>query len=197
MRLPVYVISSLLALSLVPRGWVAAGGDQLALAPESTLTFDGTSTVRNWTCRATTMVAALDAPGAGAAKAVLSGVKAVRTATFTVPTATLECGNGIMNEHMGKALHSERFPSIGFTLTDYDLTPGSPLRGTIRGTLTINGVSKPIAMPAEFAGDDAILRITGSYPLRMTDWSVVPPKLMMGTLTVGETVQVKFALVLH
>ena len=58
--------------------------------------------------------------------------------------------------------------------------------------------TKPITMPAEFtAGTGSALRVTGAYPLKMTDWQVPPPKLMLGTLKVNEMVTVHFDLQLQ
>lgn len=182
---------------LVASAWrPVAPADELTLLSDSKLWFDGTSTLRDWSCKATAMSAHIEARE-GAPATVLAGTKAVRTVEFTVPTGTLECGNAIMNEHMMKALDGEKYPVIVFTLQDYTLTPGTPLTGTLRGTLLLHGQSKPVTLPAEFkAIPGGGLRVTGAYPLRMTEWSVKPPTLMMGSIKVGPMVTVKFDLLL-
>ena len=168
-------------------------GEPLKLRPESRLWFDGKSTVRDWSCKATAIESSIDASSTAAVSGVLNGQKLVSTATLTFPTAKLDCANGTMNGHMMKALAGEQNPAIVFTLTSYVLNAATPVTGTLQGTLLIHGVTKPITMPAEFtAGTGSALRVTGAYPLKMTDWQVPPPKLMLGTLKVNEMVTVHF-----
>jgi polyisoprenoid-binding protein YceI len=189
------VTAALLCLTVV--GAWRPMGDPLKLAAESRVWFDGTSTVRNWSCKATQIDAAIDAD-AGAAAGVLKGQKAVKTVTLTFPTAKLDCANGTMNGHMMKALNGTTNPNITFALSGYDLSAAAPVKGTLNGALTINGVTKPISMPAEFSSAaNGALHVVGKYSLTMTEWQVVPPKLMMGAMKVGPVVVVNFDLLLN
>jgi acetolactate synthase-1/2/3 large subunit len=77
-----------------------------------------------------------------------------------------------MNEHMWKALNAEQHAQIAFAMTGYELTAGTPMRGTLNGTLTLNGQAKPISFPVEFAAAGSALRVQGSYALKMSDWGV-------------------------
>jgi len=177
--------------------WRPIGG-HLTLAPASRLSFDGTSTVRNWSCTAGTIDAAIEAEGEGPVGAVLQARKAVEEVVLTFPVERLECGNGTMNGHMRKALNADTHRTITFRLTGYELTAGTPVGGTLRGTLTLNGVTKPITLRAQFSqAPGGALRVAGSYPLTMTDWQVTPPTLMLGTLKVAPVVTVQFDLQLQ
>lgn len=181
---------------LIAGAW-RAPADPLVLAPESKLWFEGKSTVRDWSCKATALEAAVDAEGSGAVAAILGGAKAVRTVALTVPVAKLDCENGTMNNHMRKALNAEKHATIAFELSSYELVAGTPVGGTLEGRLTINGVTKPVTLTAEYAaGPDGALRMTGVYPLTMTEWEVAPPRLMMGTMKVNPLVHVHFDLLL-
>jgi hypothetical protein len=171
--------------------------EQMTLGTGSKLWFEGTSTVRNWNCAAGQVDVTVDAD-ANAAAETIGGRKAVRAVQLTVPVARLDCnGNRRMNEHMWKALNAETQTQIVFAMTGYELTAGSPTRGTLNGTLTLNGEAKPISFPVEFAAAGAALRVQGSYGLKMTDWGVKPPTLMMGAMKVGEVVTVRFDLLLQ
>jgi polyisoprenoid-binding protein YceI len=175
-----------------------APGDRLTLSPESRLAFDGGSTVRNWSCSAESIDAAIEAEGGGAVAAVLQARKAVETVVLTVPVDRIDCGNGTMNGHMRKALDADAHRTIVFRLTGYDLAAGPSVAGTLRGTLTLKGVTRPIVLRAEFTTAPAgALRVKGSYPLTMTEWQVTPPTLMLGTLKVDPVVTVRFDLQLH
>jgi polyisoprenoid-binding protein YceI len=129
---------------------------------------------------------------------VLKGQKAVKTVTLSFPTAKLDCANGTMNGHMMKALNATKHPNITFIMTGYELNAAAPVKGTLSGTLMINGVTKPITMPAEFvSGAAGALRATGKYVLTMTEWQVEPPKLMMGAMKVNPVITVNFDLLLQ
>lgn len=170
--------------------------ERMTLAPGSRLWFDGTSTLKSWTCTAEKIEAKIDA-ATGVSDAVLDGRKVAGSLEVGFPVASLECKNGTMNEHMRKALMAVKHPEIKFALTAYNLTKGPPAGGSVQGTLTMNGQSHPIAVPVQFARADGALRVTGKVPVKMTDWGVKPPRLMLGTLKVGDVVTVQFDLLLH
>ena len=168
----------------------------LTLMPTSRLWVDGTSTVRSFSCAAATIDARVETTAPRAVGAVLDGQKVVRSATLTVPAAALDCRNGTMNEHMLKALKAKEFPAITFTVATYDLsTGGGGAQGTATGELQLGGATRPITVTGTVARDaDGALHITGSYPLRMTEWGLKPPSLMMGTMKVNPQVKVGFDL---
>lgn len=196
MRRSVRSVSAALLCLAIAGAWRPIG-DPLKLAAESRVWFDGKSTVRDWSCKATQIDAVIDAD-AGAVAGVLKGQKAVKTVTVTFPTAKLDCANGTMNGHMMKALNATKNPNITFVMSAYELNAAAPVKGTLSGTLLINGVTKPITMPAEFvSGAAGALRATGTYVLTMTEWQVEPPKLMMGAMKVNPVINVHFDLLLQ
>ncbi|WP_310570014.1 YceI family protein [Gemmatimonas sp.] len=170
--------------------------ERMTLANGSRLWFDGTSTLRSWTCSADKIESKIDAES-GVANAVLDGRKVAGTLEVEFPVEKLECKNGTMNEHMRKALVATTYPKITFNLSGYDLTKGTPPGATVQGSLTMNGQSHLIAVPVQFVRADGALRVTGKVPVKMTEWGVKPPKLMMGTIKVGEVVTVQFDLLLQ
>ena len=197
MRNHIRGIGAALLLVAVAGAWRPLN-QALTITSESKLWFDGKSTVRDWSCQATAIEGAIDADGADAVANVLGGKKAVRTVTLTFPTEKLDCDNGTMNKHMRNALDASKYDAITFALKDYDLSTATPMTATLRGTLTIKGVAKPITLPAEVeAAANGALRVTGSYVLNMTDWGVEPPKLFLGTMKVRENVTVGFNLLLQ
>ena len=186
------------ALSATPllAGWAIA--DRLGLQPESRLWVEGTSTVRDFKCSAKTMEANVATVGGNAAAAIAAGEKAVTSVTFAVPAAALDCKNGQMNEHMLKALKADKNPTIAFELTTYELLPtAGKTHATLTGTLNLGGVTRPVKLDADLASETAGgVRVTGVYDLRMTEWGLKAPSLMMGTMKVNELVKVNFDLLL-
>lgn len=177
---------------------VAVAWADLNILPESRLWFDGGSTVRAYTCEATTLdgaVVALD--GAAARVAALEG--AVETVTIRIDVAALECGNGTMNDHMRKALEADKHPRIEFRVTGYDVAETGPGAGTIemRGALTITGTTRDVTIQADVEERaDGTLAVRGSKTIDMTEYGVRPPRLMLGTLKVHDEVEVHFDMVL-
>ncbi len=174
-----------------------------------TFTITGTSSVRGWTCKVPSYDASIQvdpgfapadaAPAGDVASAVLSGSEQVQDVEVVVPVASIDCGNGKMEEHLRKALKAEEDSTITYRLSSYDLTPAAD-GGTVTaaGTLTIAGETRPVdltvsAAPASGGG----LRVVGQQEIDMTEWGVKPPTLMFGTLKVGERVTVGFDITLH
>ena len=173
--------------------------DPLKLTADSRLWVDGTSTVRSFTCKATSLDAVAESGAENAIEAVLGGETAVRTVTLSVPTDKLDCGNGTMNGHMMKAIKAKEHPTITFMLDSYTLGKGAgATAATMKGTLTLGGVTKAIELEATLTpGANGALRVAGAYALNMKDFNLIPPTLMLGTLKVRENVKVNFDLALR
>jgi polyisoprenoid-binding protein YceI len=189
----------LVILSLVPA--LAAGTAALnlmTLEPASRLWVKGTSTVRSFECKAGALDAKVETNAAGATAALMGGDKAVTAAAITIPAAQLDCGNGTMNEHMRKALKIKEHPTIEFRVASYTLAKAAEgMQAELSGTLTLGGVEKPITVQATGKDEgDGTLRVTGMHEVRMTEFGLKPPTLMMGTMKVNERVKVGFDLLL-
>lgn len=170
-----------------------AGSGVSAQTATPSLTIDGTSTVRGWTCEAGSFDL-LPSPREGFEEAVLKGEPALETVTVTFPVAAIDCGNGTMNDHMRKALKASDHPQIRYRLSRYAIAQAeSGMEVDAEGELTIAGTARPVQMAVTIARDaSGSIRVRGEQEVRMTDFGVAPPSLMLGTLKVGETVMVKF-----
>jgi polyisoprenoid-binding protein YceI len=190
---------TLAVICLAPAAIAATrAGEPLVLQPQSKLWIEGSSNVRDFTCTTTTFETRVQSSVPGTVSAVLSGTKAVESAELTIPAATLDCRNGKMNDHMLKALKADANPTIGFRITSYDIAKATAgVDGTAIGELTLGGVKKTITVIAHATPDaSGALRLSGTYQLRMTDYGLTPPSLMMGTLKVNENVKVGFDMLL-
>ena len=160
---------------------VTSSGTQLE--PDSRLWVKGGSTVRDWECAATVINSAIDT-NLNADIATL-----VSSAQVNVPVAKLECGNGKMNDHMRKALKAEANANIQFALTSYKVTGTT---GTLYGKLTIAGAPKQIEIPATITEEKGLVRVKANKQIKMTEWGVKPPSLMLGAMKVEDAVTVGF-----
>jgi len=169
----------------------------LDLQPESRLWVAGTSTVRSFQCQAGAFDAKIESASADAVAAVLAGEKVVSRVEVTVPAEKLDCRNGTMNEHMRKALKAKEFPTVVFRASSYDFARTSDsVAVTLIGSLTLGGVEKPMTVKAYAkAGDNGTLIVSGTREVRMTEFGLKPPTLMLGTMKVDEKITVGFDVV--
>lgn len=192
------LLAAVAGLTLIPAGAWMRIDTPLKMQPDSRIWVEGTSTTKSWSCKAPAVDGDIVATSAEAPAAVLNGDKAVRSVTLRVATPKLDCGNGTMTGHALKAIKAGEHQSIVFTLASYDLAKAlDGTKGTLRGTLTLGGVTRPVtivALAKPAAGGQ--MRVTGSYMLKMSDYGLTPPKLMMGAMKVGNEVTVGFDLVL-
>lgn len=183
---------------VVPAGiaWTADRAG-LALQPESKLWVEGTSSVRSYTCRA--KVDGSVATQAGSTSLAIADLEStVKNAEVSVAVAALECGNGTMNGHLRKALKADASPRITYRIGSYDVTAAGAAEGKVKlnGTLSIAGSEKPVSIEATAISEAGKLRVKGSKQLKMTDFGVRPPTLMMGTMKVHDPVTVHFDVLL-
>ena len=170
----------------------------MTLQSGSKLWVEGTSTTKSWSCTAASVSADIVATDADAATAIMAGEKAVRSVTVRADAPKLDCGNGTMTKHALKALKADEHKTITFTLGRYELAKAAAgVNTTLNGTLTLGGVTKPVAIAATATdGGAGRVRVAGTYALKMSDYGLKPPSLMMGAMKVGDQVTVKFDLLL-
>jgi polyisoprenoid-binding protein YceI len=180
---------------VVPAGiaWTADRAG-LALQPESKLWVEGTSSVRSYTCRAARVDGSVATQAGSTSLAIADLEKTVKSAEVSVSVAGLECGNGTMNGHLRKALKSDTSPKISYRISSYDVAADGKIK--LNGTLEIAGTEKPVSIDAVASSEAGRLRVKGSKQIRMTDFGVRPPTLMMGTMKVHDPVTVHFDVLL-
>ncbi|HYD51678.1 MAG TPA: YceI family protein [Gemmatimonadaceae bacterium] len=195
MRTPKFARLMALALTAPALLAMTSSAAFMKLQPGSRLWVNGSSTVRSFECSATMIDAKVETSGPGTAVAVANGAKAVSAVKVAIPAAKLDCKNGTMNGHMMKALKASEAPIIAFDLAGYDLAKSAAGTAvTLKGTLSIGGQTKPVTIAALAKSEGTALRVTGTHEVRMTEFGLKPPTLMMGTMKVNELVKVSFDL---
>jgi len=186
-----------LTLTPILLGAVIATG-RMDLQPESRIWVEGTSTVRSFKCTAAVVEADVATTKPRATIAVFAGEKAISDVAVRIPAARLDCRNGTMNGHMLKAIKADAAPTISFSLKSYELLDtNKDVTTTLKGTLSLGGTTKDITIDAGLVQEaDGSLRVKGSYDLRLTEYGLKPPSLMMGSMKVGDLVKVNFDLLL-
>lgn len=115
---------------------------------------------------------------------------------LTCLAASITSDNSIMTNKTHEALRVEKHPEITFaSAKESSLIVGNgEFSSTITGELTINGVSKQVAVPVQGSLAGTRLIVKGSKTIKMSDFQVKAPVALMGTLKTGDDVTVSFDL---
>jgi hypothetical protein len=158
------------------------------------IVIEGTSNIHDWDMKSE--------------KGTCTGVFAVNNAglltsmsalNFSVPAETLKSEHKGMDKNTYKALHTDKYASISFTAGSADIKSSGNAGFTLttKGKLTISGVTKDVLLTANgVVNTDKSITYSGSYQLKMTDYNVEPPTIMLGAIKTGNDLLVKFNMVL-
>jgi polyisoprenoid-binding protein YceI len=180
----------------------AVGGAQetarVVVSPESKLWIDGTSNLHGWSCKATTLDAAIELDAIAATQLAAAPSKALKKVQVKVPVRSIKCGHGGMDDNLYKALKADESPAISYILATFEAAPGEAKDTFVLhtlGTLTIAGKENKVSMDVTATRlADGTLKATGMIPIKMTDFGITPPTAIFGRLKTGDEVKVNFEL---
>jgi hypothetical protein len=178
---------------------ISASGQQhnlditrIAVRSDSRLWLEGSSNVRDWTCRATSLEATIEVAGAGKTTNPEEFVKGV---AVKVPVRMLKCGDRHMEAHMYSALKSPE-SAPGYITASVERIPQGVVNGQsveAEATLTIAGVRKTVKMTVmSDLLPDGTRRARGTVPILMTDFGITPPRPWGGILRTADRVLIQF-----
>ena len=158
--------------------------------PDSRVSVRGTSSMHDWEVAIEKYDVEFSFRNSDNGIMSISNVKAV----FAGASVTSE--NNIMTGKARDALMVREHPEIVFISDGAEnvLLNDGKISGTLKGKLSLGGVSKSIDIG--FSGNikgDRIL-ISGSEEVNMTDYGIKPPTALLGTLKTGEKVTVELRL---
>lgn len=121
----------------------------------------------------------------------------IRDVVVKIPVKAIKSTKGkVMDNKTWEAFNHEKNPMITFKLTGKKInTATQSLVAT--GMLTMAGVTNPVELHLTYKVlPDGELRVSGKHALRMTDFNMVPPTAMMGTIKVGDEIVVDLEIIL-
>jgi polyisoprenoid-binding protein YceI len=122
----------------------------------------------------------------------------IESVSFKLSSTSLTSDNSIMDKKAWDALKTEEFKSIQFVSNEQiELHRESKnLIGEIDGELNLSGIKKKVTVPYKGELDDlGNLNISGEISLKMSEFGIVPPTALMGTIKTGDVVTVSFQVV--
>lgn len=158
------------------------------------LVIEGTSNVHDWDMKSDKGYCSslFDISQTGS----LNGVSYIN---FTVPAESLKSERKGLDKNTYKALNTAKYANISFTAASVTVKNAGSANYflTAKGRLTISNVTKDVVLTATgVMNADKSITYSGTYKLKMTDFNVEPPTLMMGAIKTGDMVTVKFNLLL-
>ena len=158
----------------------------------SQLTIHGNSSVHKWKVETKLIGGFLNVDGAALGKTGPSGA----TGTVIVPVRQLKSGKKRMDEVMHAAMNEPKHKLIKFTISSLEVNSVKDGVSTCtgKGSIEINGIKKPLTFDVSIASKGNQLTVTGSTPIKMTDFGITPPspKLPTGNITTDPEVKISF-----
>jgi len=170
--------------------WVIASGQlyaQYKVTENSTATIKGTSSLHDWESEVEKI------SGSAALSLTGNNVSDISQMTLSFVTKSIESGKGKMNSLTYEALKEEKYSIIEFNLSSIESIAGNKV--TAKGTLSLAGVKKEITVSGLVTVNNSEVEIKSSVPIDMTQYEIVPPTALMGTIKVGKDVTVDFNIV--
>ncbi|MGA9520394.1 MAG: YceI family protein [Myxococcaceae bacterium] len=186
------LISSALAAGLIAAPAFAEGPASKPVS--SRVWLKGDSSVRSFRCDAKSVDTRL--PGLAQAGSVEALSRAEVTGEVKILVFTLDCANRTMNDHLQNALKMREHPQIALKVNSVKLgeRKGDAVNVIAKADLTISGQTRSIVLNAVANETPSGLVLSGEHKLKMTDYGVQPPSLMLGTMKVKDDVTVGFEL---
>ncbi len=174
-----------------------SGTLRLPVRADSKVWLEGSSNVRDWTCKATAIEAliAVDAQTVDS-RDELTVAKSLRGVDVIIPVRMLKCGDRHMEANMYDALKAPKPPAMSYIIADFELTPSLVSDGlTVEavGRMSVAGAERPVRITVKTESlPDGTRRARGTVPIRMTDFGIVPPRPWFGVLRTADKVLVQF-----
>ena len=163
-----------------------------ALAAESSITIEGTSTFHDWTAKVGEFAGtlALSKPFDAAKDKKL----AVDKVELSFQAESIDGGRGAaMNKKIRGALKSSEHPAITFSIAESQTLKLVDGKLTVAGALPMAGVTKDVSLELA-AKPDEPMAFTAKYPMKLSTFEIEPPSAMFGQIVTGDDITIVFDL---
>jgi polyisoprenoid-binding protein YceI len=152
------------------------------------INLEGTSTLHGWDMEST------DTEISASFHMEEGEIQDLNSLSFKLPVRSLTSGRSNLDRNAYDAVKANQYPDILFTMNDAEVTAieQETYRVDIQGMLTIAGVTNEANLEATCSQNGENLVCAGDKEINMTDFGIEPPTFMLGTMRVGEIVNINF-----
>ncbi len=181
-------LKSILAIALILTGSHLFGQTNYVLNKDYKLTINGGSNLHDWTENVEKAAANASVTWNSNGTFTLNGL------TVVVYVQSIKSSEGgVMNGKTYKALKSDSYPTITFTLTAPLQVSQGGTTVVATGNLNIAGVTRGVNIHAKVNSTaNNNITIEGAVPLRMSEFGIDPPNALFGALKVSNNVTIQF-----
>ncbi|MFT3739266.1 MAG: YceI family protein [Breznakibacter sp.] len=155
----------------------------------SSVVVKGTSTLHDWEMKATEYLVYAVTEEKGADAIVINEGAA------TFKSAKILSESSGMDKKAHEALKVSKFPEIVFKVTSPAQLGLANQKGQLKGDLTIAGVTKQVVVPVSILSQGTNKWVlNASMKFKMSDYGIVPPTALMGTVKSGDAIEMDFKL---
>jgi len=112
--------------------------------------------------------------------------------------ASLSTRNSHRDGDLRSSMEAAKYPTMRFDLAGLSVesaaAPPDTVIGTLRGTLTIHGVTRDVAIPATLIAAADTIDVGGAFPLDLADYRIGGLTRLFGTLRMQRNIEVRFHL---
>ncbi|MBK6932320.1 MAG: YceI family protein [Saprospirales bacterium] len=158
-----------------------------------TMSVKGSSNLHDWESQVNEVRAT------GSMSVDAGALQSIQALTVEIVSKSIKSAKGsIMDKKTYDALKADKFPTITFKLEKATVAKkGDSYDVSATGSLMIAGATNKVDLAVRGkVGSDGSITFTGSKKLKMTDYKIKPPTALLGTMTVGDEVEIVFKLTL-
>ncbi|WP_250434301.1 YceI family protein [Hanstruepera flava] len=113
----------------------------------------------------------------------------------SIVAESIKSGKSAMDKNTYKALDTKNHKTITFKMNESKKVTdlgNSQYQVTVSGKLSVSGVTKTVDLSFKMTLASNTVTLEGEKTFNMKDFGIEPPKALLGTITTGEDVTIKF-----
>ena len=188
MKIKIFLLTVLFGFFGVLKAQETVESILLKVKLPSTVLIKGTSTLHDWESTVEKTDAELTVNN-------LNDVN-IETLNVKVEVLSIKSGKKLMDKLTYKALKAKEYSTITFVFKKGEIITqdASFIDIKLIGDLYIAGVTKNVTVLTKINKNGDHIFLTGSHELKMTDFGIEPPKVLLGTIKTGNLITIEFSL---
>lgn len=177
-------------LALSPIGERAIPLNYSTNSANSTMAIAGTSTLHDWEMKAADLQGSMDVD-------IYDERLDINHLKLVVPVKSLKSGKGPMDDNAYKALKVDDYPNITYELVSVksmEKVSEGLYEVTTVGDLNVAGKTRRLIIPIKAKVLEEGIELSGITAFTMSSFDVEAPSFMMGTITTGDKITIKFSI---